>query len=118
VRGGTHQFRLPSSWQHNHPFTVLAVEAWNSTAPRPELLDEPITVVGELCTPKDVLAREVRVPRVRVGDVLVFSHAGAYGWEISHHDFLSHPHPEQLFLSDGGRTCTEIGSGADPEVGS
>ncbi|MDI2031425.1 type III PLP-dependent enzyme [Saccharopolyspora sp. TS4A08] len=96
VRGGTHQFRLPSSWQHSHPFTVLPVDEWDSTAPRPQA-DGPITVVGELCTPKDVLARDVPVSRVRAGDVLIFSHAGAYGWEISHHDFLSHPHPEMVF---------------------
>jgi 2-[(L-alanin-3-ylcarbamoyl)methyl]-2-hydroxybutanedioate decarboxylase len=101
VRGGTHHFRLPASWQHSHPFTVLPIDEWHLPAPRPEVRDEPVTVVGELCTPKDVLARDVRVPRVRVGDVLVFSHAGAYGWEISHHDFLSHPHPEQVFLADG-----------------
>jgi 2-[(L-alanin-3-ylcarbamoyl)methyl]-2-hydroxybutanedioate decarboxylase len=101
VRGGTHHFRLPASWQHSHPFTVLPIDEWHLPAPRPEARDEPVTVVGELCTPKDVLARDVRVPRVRVGDVLVFSHAGAYGWEISHHDFLSHPHPEQVFLADG-----------------
>jgi diaminopimelate decarboxylase len=98
VRGGTHHFRLPVSWQHSHPFTVLPVDRWRSCAPRPELRDEPVTVVGELCTPKDVLARDVVVPRARVGDVLVFHHAGAYGWEISHHDFLSHPHPEHVFL--------------------
>ncbi|MFI7638155.1 type III PLP-dependent enzyme [Nonomuraea sp. NPDC049400] len=102
VRGGTHQFRLPSSWQHSHPFTVLPVDVWRSAAPRPELRDEPVTVVGELCTPKDVLARDVHLSHVRVGDVLVFSHAGAYGWEISHHDFLSHPHPEHVFVADGG----------------
>jgi diaminopimelate decarboxylase len=98
VRGGTHHFRLPVSWQHSHPFTVLPVDRWRSRAPRPELRDEPVTVVGELCTPKDVLARDVVVPRARPGDVLVFHHAGAYGWEISHHDFLSHPHPEHVFL--------------------
>ncbi|GAA2360136.1 staphyloferrin B biosynthesis decarboxylase SbnH [Saccharopolyspora halophila] len=102
VRGGTHQFRLPSSWQHSHPFDVLEVDEWNSSAPRPELRDALLTVVGELCTPKDVLASEVRVPRVRAGDVLVFGHAGAYGWEISHHDFLSHPHPEHVFHTDAG----------------
>ncbi|MFI0468873.1 type III PLP-dependent enzyme [Saccharopolyspora sp. 5N102] len=100
VRGGTHHFRLPVSWQHSHPFTVLPVEQWSSSAPRPELRDARVTVVGELCTPKDVLARDVPVPRVRVGDVLAFSHAGAYGWEISHHDFLSHPHPEHVFYGD------------------
>jgi diaminopimelate decarboxylase len=98
VRGGTHHFRLPVSWQHSHPFTVLPVDRWRSRAPRPELHDEPVTVVGELCSPKDVLARDVVVPRARVGDVVVFHHAGAYGWEISHHDFLSHPHPEHVFF--------------------
>jgi diaminopimelate decarboxylase len=98
VRGGTHHFRLPASWQHSHPFSVLPVQRWRSRAPRPELRDAPVTVVGELCTPKDVLARDVVVERARAGDVLVFHHAGAYGWEISHHDFLSHAHPEHVFL--------------------
>jgi diaminopimelate decarboxylase len=98
VRGGTHHFRLPVSWQHSHPFSVLPVERWRSRAPRPELRHEPVTVVGELCTPKDVLARDVVVPCARAGDVLIFHHAGAYGWEISHHDFLSHPHPDHVFL--------------------
>ncbi|PXY31078.1 type III PLP-dependent enzyme [Prauserella muralis] len=98
VRGGTHHFRLPVSWQHSHPFTVRPVEAWPPGLPRPEARGEPVTVVGELCTPKDVLARDVVVDRVRPGDVLEFAYAGAYGWEISHHDFLSHPHPEQVFV--------------------
>ncbi|WP_242181421.1 type III PLP-dependent enzyme [Saccharopolyspora soli] len=100
VRGGTHHFRLPVSWQHSHPFTVVPVDQWSSSAPRPELRDARVTVAGELCSPKDVLARDAPVARVRPGDVLVFSHTGAYGWEISHHDFLSHPHPERLFYGD------------------
>lgn len=103
LRGGTHHFRLPASWQHSHPFTVLAVDDWPHDFPRPEVRDAPVTVVGELCTPKDVLARDVPVARIRVGDVVLFSHAGAYGWEISHHEFLSHPHPERLFLADGAQ---------------
>lgn len=98
VRGGTHHFRLPVSWQHDHPFTILPVESWPTDLPRPELHDEAVTLVGELCTPKDVLARDVPIGRLRVGDVVVFEYAGAYGWEISHHDFLSHPHAEQVFL--------------------
>ena len=31
---------------------------------------------------------------------LAFLLAGAYGWHISHHDFLSHPHPERVFLDN------------------
>lgn len=102
VRGGTHHFRLPTSWQHSHPFAVVPVERWTSRAERPEVRDEPVTVAGELCTPKDVLARDVRVSALRAGDVVVFVLAGAYGWDISHHDFLSHPHPEQVFLAARG----------------
>ncbi|MCD2195757.1 type III PLP-dependent enzyme [Actinomycetospora endophytica] len=108
VRGGTHHFRLPSSWAHSHPFTVVPVERWESAAPRPGIRDGVVTVTGELCTPKDVLARDAPVPLLRAGDVLVFEQAGAYGWDISHHDFLSHPHPEQVFM--GGRGPDSPGS--------
>jgi diaminopimelate decarboxylase len=101
VRGGTHHFRLPASWQHSHPFTVLPVEDWPYEFERPELRDGRLHVVGQLCTPKDVLAKDTPVSRVRAGDILLFRYAGAYGWSISHHDFLSHPHPEHLFLETG-----------------
>lgn len=98
VRGGTHHLRLPASWQHSHPFDVLPVDRWAGPTPRPEAVDTPVTVVGQLCSPKDVLARGVTVPRIRAGDVVLFRYAGAYGWSISHHDFLSHPHPQQLYI--------------------
>jgi diaminopimelate decarboxylase len=97
LRGGTHHFRLPASWQHNHPFVIVPNEAWPYDFERPSVHAQAITLCGELCTPKDVLARDVQVARLRVGDRIVFLLAGAYGWHISHHDFLSHPHPERVF---------------------
>jgi 2-[(L-alanin-3-ylcarbamoyl)methyl]-2-hydroxybutanedioate decarboxylase len=99
VRGGTHHFRLPASWGHSHPFSVFPVEEWAYPFRRPGVRGRPITVAGELCSPKDVLARDVAVDEVRAGDLLWFHHAGAYGWSISHHDFLSHPHPRRVFLA-------------------
>ncbi|MGH8886564.1 MAG: type III PLP-dependent enzyme [Egibacteraceae bacterium] len=102
LRGGTHHFRLPAAWGYSHPFVVLPVEQWRYPFARPEVRAVRVDVAGELCTPRDVLAREVWVERLRVGDVLVFPLAGAYGWEISHHDFLSHPHPAQLILGPTG----------------
>jgi diaminopimelate decarboxylase len=98
LRGGSHHFRLPASWQHNHPFVVLPREAWPYPFPRPAVHETPVTLCGELCTPKDTLARDVRVERLRAGDCIAFLLAGAYGWHISHHDFLSHPHPERVYL--------------------
>lgn len=99
VRGGTHHFRLPASWQHSHPFEVIRVEEWPHDYARPAVSGEPFTVVGQLCTPKDVLASDAVAGEVRVGDILLFQYAGAYGWAISHHDFLSHPHPEHVYLT-------------------
>lgn len=100
LRGGSHHFRLPVSWQHNHPFVVLARDSWCYPFSRPAVHDAQVTLCGELCTPKDILARDVTVERLRAGDCVVFLLAGAYGWHISHHDFLSHPHPERVFLDN------------------
>lgn len=98
VRGGTQHFRLPVSWNHNHPFRVIPMADWPYPFERPAMQQGLATIVGQLCTPKDVFARDVQIERLRAGDVILFTHAGAYGWSISHHDFLSHPHPEQVYL--------------------
>jgi diaminopimelate decarboxylase len=102
LRGGTHHFRLPAAWGYSHPFTVLPVEHWPHPYTRPEVSDVPVDATGELCTPRDVLTRGQHVDRLRVGDVLVFARTGAYGWDISHHDFLRHPHPEVLTVGPVG----------------
>lgn len=98
VRGGSHHLRLPAAWKQSHPFTIIPIEKWPYPFERPEITGMAITVSGELCTPNDVLARDIRVQKLRVGDILLFLYAGAYGWAISHHDFLSHPHPEHLYI--------------------
>ena len=101
LRGGSHHLRLPAAWKQGHPFTIVPVEKWSYPFTRSEVNESVITVAGELCTPNDVLARDIFVSRLRVGDILLFSYAGAYGWAISHHDFLSHPHPEHLYIESG-----------------
>lgn len=98
-RGGSHHFRTPCAQGHSHPFHVLPVDAWAHGFHRPAAMDERVSVVGQLCTPKDVLAFDAPVESVRCNDLLVFPFAGAYAWHISHHDFLCHPHPAQWYLS-------------------
>ena len=98
LRGGTHHFRLPAAWGYSHPFSVLPVDEWPYDFDRPAVADAEVDAAGELCTPRDVLTRGQRVDRLRVGDVLVFGRAGAYGWDISHHDFLRHPPPAFVVL--------------------
>jgi 2-[(L-alanin-3-ylcarbamoyl)methyl]-2-hydroxybutanedioate decarboxylase len=96
VRGGINQFMLPASWDIVHRFAVVPVDGWDVRADRPEVTHDLVTIVGELCTPEDVLARDVRVDRLRAGDVLVFPQAGSYGWEFALHHFLQHPVPPRL----------------------
>jgi diaminopimelate decarboxylase len=95
-RGGTHQFRLPAAQSHSHPLIHL---------PRTQQTAEPVeqawTVVGQLCTPKDVLSRAQPLKGVGIGDLLVLPMAGAYGYNISHADFLCHPRPPLHFVRHG-----------------
>jgi diaminopimelate decarboxylase len=56
------------------------------------------TIVGPLCTPADVLGRDVPVPRVFPGMSVVFPNVGAYGLTASLLGFLSRPAPAELVL--------------------
>lgn len=101
VAGGTHHLRTPAAKGHDQPLAVLPVEDWPHRWPRPAAAAEPVTIVGQLCTPKDVLAREVTLARLRAGDLVAFGLAGAYAWNISHHDFLMHPEPGFHYVGSG-----------------
>ncbi|OIJ98895.1 type III PLP-dependent enzyme [Streptomyces monashensis] len=106
LRGGTHHLRTPAAKQHDQPFEVIPDDDWPWPWDRPEARDEPVTLVGQLCTPKDVLARRVTVKRLRVGDRVAFAMAGAYAWNISHHAFLMHPHPTFHHVEDAEPSAT------------
>ncbi|WP_405143851.1 alanine racemase [Sphaerisporangium sp. NBC_01403] len=84
VAGGTHHIRTPATKGHSQPMVI-------------EESGEPTTIVGQLCTPKDIMARHVPVS-LKTGDVVEFLMAGAYAWNISHHDFLMHPKPTFHYL--------------------
>ncbi len=95
-RGGTHQFRLPVAQGHDHPVIHLP-----AAGREPSGVSRPFSVVGQLCTPKDVLSRGRQLVDPAIGDLLVLPMAGAYGYNISHADFLCHPRPEQVFVGRG-----------------
>ena len=109
--GGTHHFRTPAAQDHNHPFFVLNQDGFSAhkrqrvdtelaldASITPVLSNQLVTLVGQLCTPKDVLAKQQYVKSLAVGDYLVFTHAGAYAWNISHQHFLMHAAPRRLFM--------------------
>jgi diaminopimelate decarboxylase len=98
VGGGTHHLRTPAAKGHDQPFTVIDVPGWGFGWPRPFAGAELVTICGQLCTPKDILARRVTVAGLRAGDIVAFGLAGAYAWNISHQSFLMHPPPTFHYL--------------------
>ena len=62
---------------------------------------EPVDVVGPLCTPLDTLARDIRLPAARVGDLVGIFQSGAYGRTASPVLFLSHPTPPEVLVDAG-----------------
>jgi len=71
-------------------------------------LDDPVgpavDVVGPLCTPLDVIARDVALPPARVGDLFGIFQSGAYARTASPLGFLSQPTPAEVVVRDGQAT--------------
>jgi diaminopimelate decarboxylase len=59
------------------------------------------TITGPLCTPEDVLGRQVVLPEVRPGDLIGIQRAGAYGPTASPGLFLGHGYPAEVLVIDG-----------------
>jgi diaminopimelate decarboxylase len=59
---------------------------------------EAASVVGPLCTPLDLLAEKMELPRAEVGDLVVVFQSGAYGRSASPGGFLSHPEAAEVLV--------------------
>jgi diaminopimelate decarboxylase len=62
---------------------------------------ETVDIVGPLCTPLDVLARDVSMPRLEAGDWIGVFQSGAYARTASPLGFLSYPSPTEVLINDG-----------------
>jgi diaminopimelate decarboxylase len=70
-------------------------------------------LVGPLCTPLDVIARDVPVPEARAGDLVGVFQSGAYARSASPLGFLSHPAPPEVLVE--GHEATLIRRRGEPE---
>ncbi|MEX5745711.1 pyridoxal-dependent decarboxylase, exosortase A system-associated [Massilia sp. X63] len=59
---------------------------------------EPVSVVGPLCTPLDLLADRMELARAEVGDLVVVFQSGAYGLTASPGGFLGHPDAREVLV--------------------
>jgi amino acid adenylation domain-containing protein len=62
---------------------------------------EPVTLAGPLCTPLDILGRQVALSAVEPGTLLEIPNVGAYGLTAGLIGFLSRPAAAEVVLDDG-----------------
>jgi diaminopimelate decarboxylase len=75
---------------------------WSMTnVSNPAGAEQSYTLVGPLCTSIDILATAIRLPELRVGDVVAVENSGAYGLTSSPTRFISHPEPAEVLLQGG-----------------
>jgi len=63
------------------------------------------TVVGPLCTPLDIVARDVSLGPVQEGELLTIENVGAYGLTASLVAFLGKPVPMEVVIVKGKVKC-------------
>jgi diaminopimelate decarboxylase len=61
-------------------------------------VEEAASVVGNLCTPLDVLGHQVELPRAEPGDLIAIFCAGAYGLSASPQAFLSQTRAREMLI--------------------
>ncbi|MFG6449132.1 pyridoxal-dependent decarboxylase, exosortase A system-associated [Roseateles sp. BYS180W] len=75
--------------RRNYPVALVRQQAGAQGQGDGEL--ETVNIVGPLCTPLDLIADRVSLPRADVGDLVVVFQSGAYGATASPQGFLGHP---------------------------
>ena len=68
---------------------------------------ETVTLVGNLCTGTDVIAEDIPMPQLNVGDLIVIDNAGSYASVLSPMQFASQDKPAELFLAADGRVLAD-----------
>jgi diaminopimelate decarboxylase len=97
--GGAHHFRRPVALGINHPLTIIPMHRPAIFEGQEKVDNEDVFIGGPLCNTADKLApRDIHIDHAEIGDMAVFSLAGAYGYSMSHLDFLSHAHPAEVVL--------------------
>lgn len=79
--------------RRNYPIAKVGAGGGETAGER-----ETVTVVGCLCTPLDLLGKDVELPDAEVGDLIAIYQAGAYGLTASPTGFLSHPEPAEVLI--------------------
>jgi len=66
---------------------------------------EKVSIVGNLCTSADIMAKDVMLPNCNIGDILVVSKAGSYSYTLTPMLFSGHRAALQFYIKINGEIC-------------
>ncbi len=66
-----------------------------------DAIENEYQVTGPLCSPDDILGRNIKLKEVKTGDILIVKSSGAYGLTSSPGLFHSHGFPAEILLYQG-----------------
>ena len=67
---------------------------------QPSVIKEQADISGCLCMCSDKLSWDEYIEKADIGDIVVFSQAGAYCYSLGILEFLSHPYPNEIIIKD------------------
>lgn len=63
---------------------------------------ERVTIAGSLCTAMDVMVKDIRLPKAKIGDIVIVTKAGSYAYSLSPIHFASHQPPLEFYVKTNG----------------
>lgn len=90
-----HPFPYEPIFTHVHASALIPLTDHTDT--------ETVTLAGNLCTSADIIARDVTLRRLEIGDGLALDNAGCYAAVMTPMQFAFLTPPAQLFLTADGR---------------
>lgn len=92
VDGGMSDNIRPSLYGAKYECTIA-----NKVSEEPH---ETVTIAGKCCESGDILLKDIRLPKVEIGDILAVFTTGAYGYSMAS-NYNKIPKPAVVFVEDG-----------------
>ena len=105
--GGVNHMRLPIATDRKHPVYIIRCNEPAFGDFQEQVVNEIVDIEGPLCMDEDKISWDELVERADIGDIVVLTQSGAYGYSASTLWFLSHEFPREYVISESGELIYE-----------
>ncbi len=87
---------LPLEMRRQHLVALISRDKSKLYAAQPSVRSEIVDISGPLCIVSDRLSWDVQIEKEDIGDIVVYTQAGAYCYGEGLVDFLMHERPFEI----------------------